>query len=358
MQCQFEAPAARAAYQAAAKAVTGKATIPALGTVLMQCLSNSARFTGTDMDMQVSAAFPASGDLGVVCLDAAQLGAFLARCDGVVKFEWTPGEPLATLRSGRSRASIPALEADSFPIMSLEFDGTVTADGEVWRGALQAALPHASTDTSRHYLNGVSLAPTVIQASDGGTAYQASIAAISANAIVPPRAVATIAAILDGDAQVSTSKGAIRVQCGDTVIVSKLVDGNFPDLDRVFPAMDNHQSARISSELLVDALQSAIGVGTTSKTGIARIAFALDGADVTITRAGDVPKGGEFETSLPLEQERADGPVSVMVDAHKLLKCVKSIGEKTLDIMITAPDSPILITGSGNARAVLMPLKM
>lgn len=253
------------AMSRAIKAVKTRNTIPVLDNVLVTASGGKMTITATDMDTRIETTLPCEGDLDPVTIPARRLYD-LARGypDGSqVKIESDAEQ--VTVSCGRSRAKLLTLDASQFPAMDEGKMGkAIEADLRSIVDQVKFALSH---DEARYYLNGVYLnanSDTLdVVATDGHrlALLRAPLPKNFAGAHIIHRD--TLALIPEGVIKFAFSESKIKIKSGDMTITSKLVDGTFPDYDRVIPhALDVSVSFKRSQMLAaikrLDGLANAV----------------------------------------------------------------------------------------------------
>lgn len=146
----------RKALALAAQVVERRNTIPVLGYVLVECGEGVATFTGTNLDIEARAEFPAETVPGLKFLaPPGLLGQLTKFADGPVTLA-VSGDNILTITADDLTATVRLIcEPDEFPRMQIEAAGNFAVPADLLKRALGAALPCVSTEETRYYLNGV-----------------------------------------------------------------------------------------------------------------------------------------------------------------------------------------------------------
>ena len=237
------------------RVVERRTTIPILSNVLMRADDNGLRLKATDLDLEIVENVPAEvSQKGATTVPAHTLYDIVRKiADGAqISLETTGDSNQLQLRSGRSRFALGALPETDFPDISA---GELTHKFAVAAPVLQKLIEKTqfaiSTEETRYYLNGIFLHAIDVEgkpmlravATDGHRLARSEAPAPSGatgmpGIIVPRKAVAEILKLIDGsegDVAVELSATKIRVSSGEAVLTSKLIDGTFPDYQRVIP---------------------------------------------------------------------------------------------------------------------------
>jgi len=246
-------------------------TLPILSNVLIDRADGVLSFLATDIEIQITArsGIAAAGDAKPVTVGARKLVDILRALPDGAEVTVTQQDKRLQVKAGKSRFTLQTLPAEDFPRLA-------RPGGEVARFSLpQKALRKLlglvqyamAQQDIRYYLNGLLVLVEDQQlrlvATDG---HRLAYAAMGLDAslprievIVPRKTVLELSKLLsDGDAEVKLELSATQAafSFGDIELVSKLVDGKFPDYTRVIPTQ--HKNAlRIDREVLRQSLQRA-----------------------------------------------------------------------------------------------------
>lgn len=228
--------------------VERRQTLPILSNVLLRLEGNQLSMTGTDLEVEIkgSTEVVSAAEAGEVTVSARK---FLDICrslpDGA-QVDFSSSEGKAQILSGRSRFTLATLPANEFPSVD-EGEQTVqfNVPGSTIRGLIESTSFAMAQQDVRYYLNGMLWEVTHNQlrvvATDGhrlalcdGFCEVALDTKISA--ILPRKGIMELSRLLaDDDVRVSIGSNHIRVTGADYCFTSKLVDGSYPDYDRVVP---------------------------------------------------------------------------------------------------------------------------
>lgn len=247
----------------AATAVAKNSNFPILEHVMLMPDHGALTAIGSDMAVQVAvmSSIPFDGDGFTV--DAEKLRKLL-RSLGDTEVSLTFDNDRATLSANRSHYKLNAHRAHDYPVIddSSELVTAVIVDAEKLRQAIEYVAPAMAKNDVRHVLNGVRLdvAPgrCDVVATDGHRMAHARIEVggeEDASATIPPRAVAAITKSgLAGQVTLTFRQKTLSVQGGSVRIVTKLIDGQFPDWRRVIP-LDHKVRVIVEKGALVKALE-------------------------------------------------------------------------------------------------------
>jgi DNA polymerase-3 subunit beta len=273
------------------------------------------------------------------------------------------------LRSGRSRFMLQALPEGDFPDLAAgelpHRFGVAAAELKRLIDKTQFAI---STEETRYYLNGIffhaidSGGVPVLRAvaTDGHRLARVEMPAPKGaegmpGIIVPRKAVAEIQKLIeDGgeNVELELSSAKIRLTVGGVVLTSKLIDGTFPDYQRVIPAGNDKR-------LVVDLDEFSRAVDRVSTISSERgRAVKLAIVDGRLTLSVNNPDSGSATEEVEVDYE--SGPLDIGFNARYLLDITGQLDGDTAMFKLADPASPTLIQDREGASAlyVLMPMRV
>ncbi|MBV9538718.1 MAG: DNA polymerase III subunit beta, partial [Acidisphaera sp.] len=239
-------------------------TIPILANVMITARDGKLTFTATDMEIAVVEQVPANVDRNGACTaPAATLYEIVRKLpdSADIVLDHGGGDAQLALRAGRFATSLVVLPTDDFPSMTA---GTLPNRFSLLAQTLRALIDRTrfaiSTEETRYYLNGIYMHATE---SDGRKVLRAVAtdghrlarveepepagAAGMPGVIIPRKTVAELRKLLDeesGDVGIGLSDTRIQFRVGPIQLTSKLIDGTFPEYERVIPK-DNDKVLRV-----------------------------------------------------------------------------------------------------------------
>lgn len=227
--------------------VERRQTLPVLANVLLEMHDNAFTLTATDLEVElVTRASVITSDSGEVTLPARKLFDILRNLPEEAAIQLGFDGERAVLKSGRSRFTLATLPAADFPTLDeIPFDLELSLPQRTLKTLIEKTQFAMAQQDVRYYLNGLLLdcvdGELRAVATDGhrlAYACAAVTAAATAQVIVPRKGVQELARLLadsDEPAQVRIGTNHIQVVIGDIRFTSKLIDGKFPDYQRVIP---------------------------------------------------------------------------------------------------------------------------
>jgi len=330
-----------------------KNTIPILANVRLGSDGNTLRLTGTDLDIEIIHSAPiATGVAGETTVSARMLLDIVKRLpDGSqVNLAWD--DTSMTVKSGRSKFKIGVLPVDMFPSMHADgFASSVEIDEQTFARIIDHTLWSASDEETRYYLNGVYFSGVDAVSTDG---HKLSHVTYDGNfgegVILHRKALGEIKSLCeDGmcDAEFSSSKARFTFSSG-AVLTTKLIDGTYPDWQRIMPR-------QFSSAMLVDRAEMMNALGRISivqgKSSKATKLAVSDGRLVVSLNAD-----GEATEELSVEYD--GDPLEIGFNSKYIADAVSSC-EGNVRFQFNGPGGPALLSGDdASLEIVVMPMRV
>jgi len=347
-------------------------TIPILSNVLIDARDGKLELKATDLDLEATETAPADVATAGSTTVSAHLFHDIVRklAEGAqVSLEIAPDSGQLLLRSGRSRFFLQSLPAADFPDLTTgEFAHKFELPAVELRRLIADAQFAISTEETRYYLNGIyfhcaeAAGKQVLRAvaTDGHRLARvetpAPAAAVGMPGVIAPRkAVAEILKLLEDptrDVTVEISQVKARFGFGDLTLTTKLIDGTFPDYNRVIP-LNNDKRLVVEK----DPFQRAVDRVSTISSDRGR-AIKLSIADNRMILSVNNPDSGSASEEIEVDYDSA--PMDIGFNSRYLLEIAQQLGGDTALIKLSDPGSPTIIMDRDGAQAlyVLMPLRV
>ncbi len=258
-------------------AVEKKNTIPVLQNIKIEAKDDKVVLLATDMDILVTSTFESDMKKGGATTVPSQMFFDIVRKipDGSSIMISQESETILQIKSGKSKYSLPCIEASEFPNLSEgELGAEIEIDAEKLAKMIDKTRFAISNDETRYYLNGLYLQAMEKEsgfelrtvATDGhrlALSFLVTDLKTSFGVILPKKSVAEIRRIIDGSKKIklAVSRVKIKITADQATIVSKLIDGEFPDYDKVLPK-HNTQIAVINRKNFFDCVDRVSTVAT------------------------------------------------------------------------------------------------
>jgi len=284
-----------------------------------------------------------------------------------------------TIKSGQSRFSLACLPVDEFPVMAEgDLPHHFTLKSTECKALIEKPSFAISTEETRYYLNGIYLhvsgsgLVTSKRSEDGKSKTLRAVAtdghrlarievALPAGTdgmpgvIVPRKAIYELRKLIEeseGDIGVSLSDAKIRFACGSAVLVSKLIDGNFPDYERVIPA-GNDKIMEVSRKYFTEAVDR---VSVISSEKSRAVKFHLENGKLTLSASS--PEHGT--ASEEIDVTYSSPPMEVGFNSRYLLDMMTQIEGDTAQFLMGDSASPAIVRDTADVGAlyVIMPMRV
>ena len=258
-------------------AVEKKNTIPVLQNIKIEAKDDKVVLLATDMDILVTSSFESDMKTSGSTTVPAQMFFDIVRKipDGSSVMISQDSPTIMQIKSGKSKYSLPCIDASEFPNLSEgELSEEIEVEAEKFAKMIDKTRFAISNDETRYYLNGLFLQALQKDsgfelrtiATDGhrlALSFLVSDLKAPFGVILPKKSVAEIRRIIDGSKKVkiAVSRVKIKITTDQTTIVSKLIDGEFPDYDKVLPK-NNTQIAVINRRNFFDCVDRVSTVAT------------------------------------------------------------------------------------------------
>lgn len=355
--------------------VEKRTTIPILANVLIDAKQDgTVTLCATDMDIEVIDAIAANVDHpGSITAPAHTLYDIIRKMpnDSDVSLTVNEAGTLMTVKSGKSVFNLGCLPRADFPEMSrnetpTQFDIPVTTLKEM----IDRTRFAISTEETRYYLNGIYLHAVQAAndddqpllravATDGHRLAQYQVpcptgAEAMPGIIIPRKTIGEIRKLADesGDiVRLSLSDKMIRFEMGSMVLTSKLIDGTFPDYQRVIP-QNTDKSVMVDPTMFTNAVDRVSTVAAEKTRGI-----RLSIKEGTMTLSASNTDHGDATEELEVT---LDGqPIDIGFNS-KYLRDVTSLLAQNCQLRFSDPSSPTILQANDDPSSlyVLMPMRV
>lgn len=359
MRASFERAELARLLGPVSRVVESRNTIPILSNLLFSVqtgdapgFGGSVSVRGTDLDVSITATGVGTVDeAGAVTVDAKRFEDIVKKLPAGATINVALEGDQLIIKSGRSRFRLPTLPVSDYPDISVgKFDATFEVDLATLFAPVAFAI---SREETRYYLNGIFLhqigAELLAVATDGHRLAKHVMAAPDGcasmpNVIVPTK---TVSLVPTGKIELSVSATKVRFSTDTLVVTSKVVDGTFPDYQRVIPA-GNDKVARADREPLVGAVDRVSLMAT--GRGV-KLSFAAGGV-VLSARGEDGDASDEVAVEFDAE------PLEIGFNSGYLRDVLAAFTGDQIEVRMNDAGSPGLITDGGALQCVLMPLRV
>ncbi len=353
--------------QLAAGVVERRQTLPVLANVLLVIEDSKLSITGTDLEVEIVGQLPLEGEVseGEITVPAKK---FLDICKALPegsKIGFSTDDQKAVVKSGKSRFSLSTLPADEFPSVDhgdndISF---VCAQKEISRLIERTSFAMAQQDV-RYYLNGMLWEldnESLRVVSTDGHRLAMCTRPVSVDitevkqAILPRKGVVELSRLLDeSDDQVEVLLGSshLRAKTEDYTFTSKLVDGKFPDYERVIPKGGN----KIVIGNRADLRQAFARTAILSNEKYRGVRLLLESGSLTIVANNPEQEEAEDQVSV----DYVGDELEVGFNVSYLQDVTNVLNSENIKITLSDSNSSALLEEPENSDSayVVMPMRL
>ncbi len=356
-----------AGLQAVQNVVSTRTTLPILSNVLLRAEHGKVEFTATDLDVTVACKVEAKvTQSGATTLPVKKLFGIVRELNGEIEIE-TDEKNLTSIRSGGSFFKIHGLGADEFPpLPKFKDDKKVAISQEALKGMLKKTSFAVSTDESRYVLNGIFISlkdgKMTLVATDGRRLAlvdeEVELSESSTGEfIVPAKAVNELNRLLQDKGNVELKFGenqasfALTDEKGESVLlITKLIEGNYPNYRQVIPGEAKERIA-LGREELVQALRRA-EIMTSDKANSVRLSFGKN----VLTITANSPEVGEARETMAVNYKGNE--LAIAFNPRYLIDPLNALSEDEIFIELIDELSPGVVKINGPFLYVVMPMRL
>jgi DNA polymerase-3 subunit beta len=343
-------------------------TLPILSNVLVESADGKLSVTATDLEIQITArsdvAVP-DGEAQSVTLPARKLQDLLRALPDDSTLNVDSQTSKVVVRAGKSRFNLQSMPAADYPRVNIGQDTqqTVTVPQNQLRALFNLVAFAMAQQDIRYYLNGLLLvidkSSMIAVATDGHRLSYASLGLDGEYArqevILPRKTVLELTKLLGDDeapATIDILTNQIRFRFGSIELVSKVIDGKFPDYNRVIPAGYSRQIT-IDRSTLLHALQRAAILSNEKFRGV-RLVLANDSLRIICTNSD------QEEAEEELEVRHTGVPLDIGFNINYLLDVLMNLAAPEVTLAFGDANSSALVTmpERSDYKYVVMPMRI
>jgi DNA polymerase-3 subunit beta len=351
------------ALQQVQNVVSTRTTLPILSNVLLQANENDLYLTTTDLDVGVRGTCEAHVDKsGATTLPARRVFNIIRELPSSEIQVDVDGKNAASIRSGQSFFKILGLPEDEFPpLPKFENAKVVTMRQKDLRDGLRKTSYAISTDETRYVLNGVLFSfkdnKLTLVATDGRRLAMAEIElefprSHESDLIIPTKAVTELQRLLtdDGDVKVSMANGQIAFDLNKTLLVSKLIEGNYPNYKQVIPS-EAKERVKLEREMFLNSLRR-VSLLASDKSHSVKLHFSKNNLDIS----ANTPEVGEAKESLAVAYKGRE--FSIAFNPEFLMAPLRALTEDEVFLDLIDEMSPGVVKIQTPFLYVIMPMRI
>ena len=348
-----------------------KSTLPILSNILIEAKNSKVKITATDLDIIYSEVLPAQElkKEGSTTTSASILYDILRKLESNAKVELClQSENKLKLISGNSKFNLLCMPSDNFPISEDNFE----QEGfEVSSQALMKLLSKAkisiSNDETRHYLNGIYFHKTNLENKSFLTGVATDSHRLSSSSleidknivfepiILPKKTIFQLISLMEQTSnkiRISNSKSKVKFVMNGGILISKVIDGRFPDYSKVVPK-ENNKILQIKLSEFKNCIERVTTVSTDKKEGL-KMSIKKDSLQLSVNS----PNSGEGLENIGANFNSEDMDISF--NSRYLIDISSQIENETIMMYLKESGSPVLIKDLSDKLSfhVIMPMKI
>ncbi len=351
--------------------VEKKNTLPILSNVLIQLKDKKLFIVATDLDIVF---YDVISDVkvlneGSTTTSAAILFDILRKISSNANLNFDlKSENKLSLKSDNSDFNLLCLPTDNFPTFTDEFEGReIYLDNKRFLKLLNKTKISISNDDTRHYLNGIFLHLTESHGRNFLTGVATDSHRLSSSSleienvadftslILPRKTVFQLCSLLSeipDKLTMQTSENKIKFSLGNITLVSKVIDGKFPDYKKVVPT-NNTKTLVVPSKDFINSIERVASVSLDRKEGV-KLMINKDNIQLSVNSANSGEGNEKINASYNSEN------LNISFNSKYLIDIASEVEDKNLKMNLKDSVSPVLIedVSDKNSYYVIMPMKI
>ena len=351
--------------------VEKKNTLPILSNVLLQLKDKKLSIIATDLDIIFYDEISEVKILkeGSTTTSAAILYDILRKIssNSELNFE-LKSENKLSLKSENADFNLLCLPTDNFPTFADEFEGSeITLNNSRFLKLLNKTRISISNDDTRHYLNGIFFHITEAHgrnfltgvATDSHRLSSSSLEIENTNdftsLILPRKTVFQLCSLLTESSDQLTmqaSDNKTKFTLGNMKLISKVIDGKFPDYKKVVPT-NNDKTLLVSSKDFISSIERVASVSLDRKEGV-KLVINKDNVQLSVNSANSGEGNEKIKAQFSSEN------LHISFNSKYLIDIASEVEDKNLKMNLKDSVSPVLIEdiSDKNSYYVIMPMKI
>lgn len=345
-------------------AISSKTTLPILSNILLEANKDSIKITATDLDIGISSITPIKPEIeGAITLPAKKFLDIIKELPDTGEiFITTKKNNTVTIECGKIVFKIVGLPKDEFPPPpNFKNKDMITIPQNFLKKMISMTSFAVSRDETRYILNGVLLTVRKknikLIATDGRR-----LAVVEKNLpnetivdkkiIIPTKTIQELSRLLqeEGDVKISFGENQLLFDLGDTFIISRLIEGEFPNYEQVIPKEVKEKIIIDKKALLAAAKRASILTNPES------MAIKLDITKDKMAVSKNTQYTGEVREELSVLYKGKN--VSVGFNPNYIIEALKNIDEDEIGLELGDNDKPGVIRLGSEYIYVVLPMQV
>ena len=346
-----------------------RSTLPILSNVLLNVEKSQLTLTATDLDLIFIHKIQNIEVIeeGKTTTSSSIMYDIIRKISAGKKINFSnAGSLKLNLEADKSVFNLNCIDASEFPLMDEDFNqNTFKIDSKSLLKLLNKCKFSVSNDETRHYLSGIFLHTTTINNNLYLTAVATDSHRMSISKfrlkenidfepiILPKKTIFQLCSLLedfDGEVKISNIKSKIKFELNNSVLISKLIDGKFPNYVQVIPK-DNQKKLEVDLKLFLNSVDRVASVSLDKKDGV-KFNLSKNKLDLSVnnTNSGDGKENLEVQF---------DHDLDISFNSRYLIDVASQLDGNKIEIYLKDTGSPALIKDPSDFDSiyVVMPMK-
>ena len=346
-----------------------RSTLPILSNVLLDASNSTLTITATDLDLifihQISNVEIL--EEGKTTTSSSIMYDIVRKFSAGKKINFSNvGENKIHLESEKSDFNLNCISASEFPLTDENFNkNEFLINSKDLLKLLNKCKFSVSNDETRHYLSGIFFHQTQVEDKFFLTAVASDSHRMSISKtrlkekiefepiILPKKTVFQLCSMLEdyeGDVKVSNIKSKIKFELNNSILISKLIDGKFPNYLQVLPK-ENKKKLQVDLKLFLDSVDRVASVSLDKKDGV-KFSLKKDILNLSVNNTNS----GDGKENLNV---KFDHDLDISFNSRYLIDVASQLDANQIEIYFKDSGSPALIKDPGDFDSiyVVMPMK-
>ena len=350
--------------------VEKKNTIPVLSNILIEAKNNCLTLSATDMDISITEMLNCNIiEEGSITVAAHTLYDIIRKIPegNEVEFISNDGNRFS-IRSGNSKFSLACLPKDDFPVIEInQLKSEINIDAKILLNLIEKTKFAISNEETRYFLNGIYFhqknqgeSILCLVSTDGHRLAKIEYKSEEnindlPGVIIPKKTINELCKLLaecDSNIKINLDPNKIIFYIDEIVLISKLIDGNFPDYEKVIPK-DNEEILTVERVVFSDAVDR---VSTIASERSPAIKFKLLQNLMNLTSI-DAESGSATEDIVTQYNGQQ---IEIGFNSKYILEMINQLDDEKIILKFNSSSSPVIITETSNPNLiyVLMPMRV
>ena len=344
-------------------AVNNRHVMPVFTNILVSAKDDKLVLTGSDLDLTIQCQISAVIERpGIVTLPAKVFSQLVGTLSGGEVTLSSEDNLQTTISSDSSNTKLMGMDWSSFrPDMEFDETWSFSIGSSVFKKALSKVSYSRSSEESRKVLNGILISirsgVLTFAATDGRrlalleNKLENGDTLPDGDMILPPKVVAELERIIDRDENMAVriSENLVSFQTSDMLVVSKIVEGTYPNFRTVIPSSFSKQAVMKREEFGTKLARATIVLQNTSNA----VSLAIKPAELQISAV--CPESGTSTDSVAVSYDGA--PITISFNPDFLIAPLRHLECDYITLRFNDDFSPVAISGDEGFLYIIMPMR-